>query len=311
MKRAQLIEKLMSEGFSEKTLVNFNDKQLEKFASKVLKEAQTVTTTKTIYTAGDPKDKAAVNAILDKAAHDPSILKDKNIEVKESSKKKDTKKSSKSDDGQTDEELYNAMSDMGWNYGEYGSEDFDDDGFAEAAMNLGYRWNEKNKKWYNRDTNESIKFKEVKEDEVISVGQLRKSKKVKPVFKNLHEFVENTINSNYHSLVTKGDMVSLVKEKVNESSNLYEKEMIDHLPEFINEFDMAQPDVKPDVKPAPSKPDTDRPTREKPRHPGQRPQDPKKQPLPNPVPKAKAKEISGEEAKSRVINMINKIFSNN
>lgn len=231
MNRAETIEKLIKEGFSEKTLVKFNDNQLKKFADKILKEAQTVTTTKTIYTAGDPKDKAAVNAILDKAAHDPSILKDKNIEVKE--------------------------------------------------------------------------------EDVIPVGKIKKSKKVKPVFKNLHEFVENTINSNYHSLVTKGDMVSLVKEKINESSDLYEKEMIDHLPEFINEFDMAQPDVKPDVKPAPSKPDTDRPTREKPRHPGQRPQDPKKQPLPNPVPKAKAKEISGEEAKSRVINMINKIFSNN
>jgi hypothetical protein len=226
MKRAQLIEKLMSEGFSEKTLVNFNDKQLEKFANKVLKEAQTVTTTKTVYNSKDPKDVAALNTAL----KDPNVNKN-NIEVKE--------------------------------------------------------------------------------DEVISVGKLRKSKKVKPVFKNLHEFVENTINTNYHSLVTKGDMVSLVKEKINESSDLYEKEMIDHLPEFINEFDMAQPDVKPDVKPAPSKPDTDRPTREKPRHPGQRPQDPKKQPLPNPVPKAKAKEISGEEAKSRVINMINKIFSNN
>ena len=90
MNRAETIEKLIKEGFSEKTLVKFNDNQLKKFADKILKEAQTVTTTKTIYTAGDPKDKAAVNAILDKAAHDPSILKDKNIEVKEEAKKKTT-----------------------------------------------------------------------------------------------------------------------------------------------------------------------------------------------------------------------------
>jgi hypothetical protein len=304
MNRAETIEKLIKEGFSEKTLVKFNDNQLKKFAAKILKEAESVLN---IPAANKP----AIDLARKNKQQFVTYSEEMDIEAKESSKKKANKKSPKSDDGQTDEELYNALSDMGWNYGEYGSEDFDDDGFAEAAMNLGYRWNEKNKKWYNRDTNESIKFKEVKEDEVISVGQLRKSKKVKPVFKNLHEFVENTINSNYHSLVTKGDMVSLVKEKINESSDLYEKEMIDHLPEFMNEFDMAQPDVKPDVKPAPSKPDTDRPTREKPRHPGQRPQDPKKQPLPNPVPKAKAKEISGEEAKSRVINMINKIFSNN
>jgi hypothetical protein len=222
MNRAETIEKLIKEGFSEKTLVKFNDNQLKKFAAKILKEQPVLNI---------PKDNKPAIALAQKNKQQFVAYEEKDVEVKE--------------------------------------------------------------------------------DEVISVGELKKSKKVKPVFKNLHEFVENTINSNYHSLVTKGDMVSLVKEKVNESSNLYEKEMIDHLPEFINEFDMAQPDVKPDVKPAPSKPDTDRPTREKPRHPGQRPQDPKKQPLPNPVPKAKAKEISGEEAKSRVINMINKIFSNN
>jgi hypothetical protein len=74
---------------------------------------------------------------------------------------------------------------------------------------------------------------------------------------------------------------------------------------------MAEPAVKPDIKPAPAKPDTDRPRREKPRHPGQRPVDPNKEPLPNPVPKARKKEISGDEAKSKVIKMINKIFTDN
>jgi hypothetical protein len=83
MNRSEIIEKLIKEGFSEKTLVKFNDNQLKKFSEKMLKEAQTVTTTKTVYTASDPRDKAAVNALLDKAAHDPSTLKDKNIEVKE------------------------------------------------------------------------------------------------------------------------------------------------------------------------------------------------------------------------------------
>jgi len=78
MNRAQLIEKLMSEGFTEKTLVKFNDIQLEKFANKVLKEAQTVTTTKTVYNSKDPKDVATLNSIL----KDPKVDKTK-IEVKE------------------------------------------------------------------------------------------------------------------------------------------------------------------------------------------------------------------------------------
>jgi hypothetical protein len=212
MKRAQLIEKLMSEGFSEKTLVNFNDKQLEKFANKVLKEAQTVTTTKTVYNSKDPKDVAALNTAL----KDPNVNKD-NIEVKE--------------------------------------------------------------------------------DEVISVGKLRKSKKVKPVFKNLHEFVENTINSNYHSLVTKGDMVSLVKEKINESSELKERST-PRIPEFMS-FDNI---VSAGEKEAPEKdtPDVDAPPREKPDVDAPPQRDPRKSPFrrPNerpvvePDPKAKVKRIN-------------------
>jgi hypothetical protein len=211
MKRAQLIQKLMSEGFSEKTLVNFNDKQLEKFANKVLKEAQTVTTTKTVYNSKDPKDVAALNTAL----KDPNVNKN-DIEVKE--------------------------------------------------------------------------------DEVIPVGKIKKSKKVKPVFKNLNEFVENTVNSNYHSLVTKGDMVSLVKEKINESSELEEKGM-PKIPEFMS-FDNI---VSAGEKEAPEKdaPDVDTPPREKPgvdrpeKDPRRSPfRNPEENPVVNPDPKAKIKKMT-------------------
>ena len=55
-------------------------------------------------------------------------------------------------DGQTDDELYDALYDMGYDFGELGSDDFDEEGFADAAMNLGYRWDDKNKVWNHRDT---------------------------------------------------------------------------------------------------------------------------------------------------------------
>jgi len=55
-------------------------------------------------------------------------------------------------DGQTDDELYDALYDMGYDFGELGSDDFDENGFADAAMNLGYRWDDKNKVWNHRDT---------------------------------------------------------------------------------------------------------------------------------------------------------------
>jgi hypothetical protein len=52
--------------------------------------------------------------------------------------------------GQTDSELYDAMVDMGFDYGEFDTEDFDESGFAEAAINLGYRWDENKKEWFNK-----------------------------------------------------------------------------------------------------------------------------------------------------------------
>ena len=79
MKRAEIIEKLIKEGFSEKTLVKFNDNQLKKFAGKLLKEAQNVTTTKTVYDSKDPKDIVALNAAL----KNPDALKNQPAEVKE------------------------------------------------------------------------------------------------------------------------------------------------------------------------------------------------------------------------------------
>jgi len=40
--------------------------------------------------------------------------------------------------------------DMGYDFGEYDTEDFDEDGFAETAVNLGYRWNEATKEWFSK-----------------------------------------------------------------------------------------------------------------------------------------------------------------
>ena len=62
-------------------------------------------------------------------------------------------------DGQTDDELYDALYDMGYDFGELGSDDFDEDGFADAAMSLGYRYDDKNKVWYNRDEMEESSTK--------------------------------------------------------------------------------------------------------------------------------------------------------
>ncbi len=216
MKRAQLIEKLMSEGFSEKTLVNFNDKQLEKFASKVLKEAQTVTTTKTVYNSKDPKDVATLNSVL----KDPKVDK--------------------------------------------------------ASI-------------------------EVKEDEVIPVSKLKAKAKKKAIqkklnLKNLNEFVENTVETTYHSLVTKGDMVSLIKEKLNESDVELSEKNVPRIPEFMSfdsiisagEKEAPEKDAPGIAAPPEETPDVDRPERDPRRNPFRNPDE---EPVVEPRPKAKIKKL--------------------
>jgi len=252
MNRAQLIKKLMSEGFTEKTLVKFNDIQLEKFANKILKEAQTVTSTKTIYNASDVKDKAAINALLDKAAHDPNVLKNQNIEVKEGGEK-----------------------------------------WIQKALDP------KKKGQLHKDLG-------VPEDEVIPVSKLKAAAKKKGKvgqrarmalnLKNLNEFVENTVDSTYHSLVTKGDMVSLIKEKLNESDIDLSEKQIPRIPEFMS-FDSI---VSAGEKEAPEKdapgidappkeaPDVDKPERDPRRNPFRNPDE---QPVVEPRPKAKTKKL--------------------
>ncbi len=216
MNRAQLIKKLMSEGFTEKTLVKFNDIQLEKFANKVLKEAQTVTTTKTVYNSKDPKDVATLNSIL----KDPKVDKTKI---------------------------------------------------------------------------------EVKEDEVIPVSKLKAKAKKKAIqkklnLKNLNEFVENTVETTYHSLVTKGDMVSLIKEKLNESDVELSEKNVPRIPEFMSfdsiisagEKEAPEKDAPGIDAPPKETPDVDRPERDPRRNPFRNPDE---EPVVEPRPKAKIKKL--------------------
>jgi len=51
-----------------------------------------------------------------------------------------------------DEQLYDTLTEMGYYFGEYNTDEFDEDGFAEASVNLGYRWDETNKTWSHRDS---------------------------------------------------------------------------------------------------------------------------------------------------------------
>jgi len=78
MNREKIVSQLIKEGFSEKTLVRFNDNQLKSLAKKILSEQTVVQQEpKTVYDSKDPKQVAALNQAL----KNPSQLK--NVEVKE------------------------------------------------------------------------------------------------------------------------------------------------------------------------------------------------------------------------------------
>lgn len=78
MNREKIVSQLIKEGFSEKTLVRFNDNQLKSLAKKILSEQTVVQDTKTVYDSKDPKQVAALNQAL----KNPTQLKG-SIEVKE------------------------------------------------------------------------------------------------------------------------------------------------------------------------------------------------------------------------------------
>jgi hypothetical protein len=82
MKRNEIVESLMKEGFSEKTLVNFSDKQLVTFASRILGEADIMIS---------KKDPLATQKIADAKKQNKSI-ETYEEEMKEGSKKKKVSK---------------------------------------------------------------------------------------------------------------------------------------------------------------------------------------------------------------------------
>lgn len=78
MNREKIVSQLIKEGFSEKTLVRFNDNQLKSLAKKILSEQTVVQSTKTVYNSKDPKQVAALNQAL----KNPTQIKG-SIEVEE------------------------------------------------------------------------------------------------------------------------------------------------------------------------------------------------------------------------------------
>ncbi len=64
MTRVEMVKKLINEGLSQKTLVNFTDKQLKSLCDRLLNEA--VVKQVKVYSMSNPSDAAEVNTMTQK-----------------------------------------------------------------------------------------------------------------------------------------------------------------------------------------------------------------------------------------------------
>jgi hypothetical protein len=99
MKRNVIVEKLIKEGFSEKTLVRFSDNQLSQLFERVVSEVTTQVAT--VYNAKDPNDVNDLNALISNPAGLAAAQKKGAVKVQSSegeeieTKQKGSKKNSK------------------------------------------------------------------------------------------------------------------------------------------------------------------------------------------------------------------------
>ena len=95
MKRNELVQRLIKEGFSEKTLVNFSDKQLFQLSERVLGEA--VMKQVKVLSMANPKDAEEVNSLVNDPNKVNAQVKQGHVQVTKESKKLSKDQSDKMD----------------------------------------------------------------------------------------------------------------------------------------------------------------------------------------------------------------------
>jgi hypothetical protein len=300
MKRNELVEKLMKEGFSEKTLVNFTDKQLNNLSERMLGEEDMMISKK------DPQYQQKV---------DIAKKQNKTIEAYEELKGNQSK-IDKNKNGKIDADDFSILNKEKkgknpYNPGKPPSPDFN-----------GYNKRKEKKKedvdemlrFYDDDGN-PIKNKKGEQDAVSTKDKnfkkKTKSKKCSDCDKDIKDCkcdhshmdeskqVKNWIkglveNKEFHSFTSKNEIMELIQTKLNESDTMVQhgpkvKKGHNGIPEFMS-YDAiasAEPKTAPS-KPAPSTKPGTRPT-------PTRREDPRKTPFQpgpgtNPKPKAKMAE---------------------
>jgi len=207
MKRKELVQKLMENGFSEKTLASFSDKQLATLGSKILSEVQTMTKTTDVYNSKDPNDIAKLNAAL----KNPDSLKDKEVEVKENIKKKKFVSKEGEMSEEKKEEAPKKSSKKKPTVYDKALKDMSGEEGVIKALEKGIKGKKKevkeelkgDQKKIDKNHNGKIDAQDFK----ILKGQKKKATKI-------NEWVDSLVEKRYHPVATKNELMEAIKTKI-------------------------------------------------------------------------------------------------
>jgi hypothetical protein len=284
MKREKIVSDLIKEGFSEKTLVRFTDKQLNELHSRIISEQISATTKAGIemphVKSGSPDEKTLKTQGRTFVAYENEMKEDKeltNKQIKNIASKAEPKDKITKDD-------------------------------FEVLRKQKKQTNEtKGEKWIQKAIHPSKegslkKALGVKKDETIPVSKLKSAakkggklgqrarlamtlKKLKES-KEIENWVGDLTEKQYHPFTSKGDIMNLINEKLNKTNVKNDDKS---LPDFLTYDSIKSHEISED-KPtiAPSKPKVE---------PGKKPKTPY-QPGPGKNPKPKALKENNVKSKS-------------
>lgn len=272
MKRKEIIDLLIKEGFTEKTLCNFNDKQLQKLSERVMNEA--VIKQVKVYSMKNPKDAEEINTIVNDPKKVADMSKQGHIQV--------TTEENPAE-GFSKKEMSDVVNKNNFEVGKYlGNNIYEiirpDGKISEVRFEInieedvdppygytGWIEGEDEDYYYTMDANfVDMGGGDYDVDPDYSSLDYRKIEK-ENVDKEVKEWVNSLAEQNFHSFTSKNEIMELIQVKLNEN------------------------------KPAPSKPNTDAPVREKPKtKPGKPKRENPFEPKHTPKPKALKEEGDSE-----------------
>jgi hypothetical protein len=238
MKRKEIVDSLLKEGLTEKTLAKFTDKQLSILSNRILGEG----------TVMIPKDSPSFSADLKKAQDEKKTIETYEEKGKLGSNRKKTNLVDSNDKQLSSEITYDDLVCLKKINNQINRQEV-------------IQWfNDNDLEYYNMtDIQMYIKYIEKNMDGDNKLGSVKETKHSLNKKGNLKEWVKTIANKNFHSFTSKNEIVEMIKNKIDEQEfGSKVKKGHNNVPEFMT-YDSITSSVKDSdtiTKPAPTKPTT-------------------------------------------------------